>query len=166
MSCYKDKMITNTHWSLATFRKQVKQRAETIRSRRKKKISNLVDLSNHQNKRSSDMANSFWSSGSVLNSPLNLTNGTKNSKTVKSPKTVTIQPKPEDIPSFSDFLEFVLSTDLLGSGFSSHWVPYWRQCTPCHFDYSGTRSSTLQIFNLNLAFALSKTSNRLLSISD
>ena len=84
------------------------------------------------------MANSFWSSGSVLNSPLNLTNGTKNSKTVKSPKTVTIQPKPEDIPSFSDFLEFVLSTDLLGTGFSSHWVPYWRQCTPCHFDYSGT----------------------------
>ena len=146
VSCYKDKMITNTHWSLATFRKQVKQRAETIRSRRKKKISNLVDLSNHQNKRSSDMANSFWSSGSVLNSPLNLTNGTKNSKTVKSPKTVTIQPKPEDIPSFSDFLEFVLSTDLLGTGFSSHWVPFWRQCTPCHFDYSGTtRSSTLQI---------------------
>ena len=147
VSCYKDKMITNTHWSLATFRKQVKQRAETIRTRRKKKISNLVDLSNHQNKRSSDMANSFWSSGSVLNSPLNLTNGTKNSKTVKSPKTVTIQPKPEDIPSFSDFLEFVLSTDLLGTGFSSHWVPYWRQCTPCHFDYSGTkRSSTLLIY--------------------
>ena len=22
-----------------------------------------------------------------------------------------------------------------GEGFSSHWVPYWRQCTPCNFDY-------------------------------
>lgn len=146
-------MITNTHWSLASFRKQVKQRAETVRNRRKKKIANLVDLSNNQNKRSSDMANSFWSSGSVLNSPLNLTNGTKNSKTVKSPKTVTIQPKPEDIPSFSDFLEFILSTDLLGTGFSSHWVPYWRQCTPCHFDYSGTRSSTRQI-QINLLWII------------
>ena len=139
VSCYKDKMVTNTHWSLATFRKTVKQRAENIRNRRKNKISD-VEGKNHWNKRSpdTDMARRFWSSGSVLNSPLNLTNGTKNSKTVKSPKTVTIQPNPEDIPSFSDFLEFVLSTDLLGTGFSSHWVPYWRQCTPCHFDYSGT----------------------------
>ena len=22
-----------------------------------------------------------------------------------------------------------------GEGFSSHWVPYWRQCTPCSFQY-------------------------------
>ena len=22
-----------------------------------------------------------------------------------------------------------------GSGFESHWVPYWRACTPCHFQY-------------------------------
>ena len=22
-----------------------------------------------------------------------------------------------------------------GEGFSSHWVPYWRQCTPCNFNY-------------------------------
>ena len=30
---------------------------------------------------------------------------------------------------------YVLSTDLLGAGFSSHWAPYWRACTPCHFPY-------------------------------
>ena len=30
---------------------------------------------------------------------------------------------------------YVLSTDLLGAGFSSHWAPYWRSCTPCHFSY-------------------------------
>ena len=140
VSCYKDKMVTNTHWSLATLRKTVKQRAESIRNRRNHKIQDNLAMSSHQNKRSPDMARRFWSSGSALNSPLNFTNGTKNSKTVKSPKSVTIQPAPEDIPSFSDFLEFVLSTDLLGTGFSSHWVPYWRQCTPCHFDYSGTGS--------------------------
>jgi hypothetical protein len=23
----------------------------------------------------------------------------------------------------------------LGRGFDSHWVPYWRACTPCHFSY-------------------------------
>ena len=23
----------------------------------------------------------------------------------------------------------------LGSGFESHWVPYWRACTPCNFSY-------------------------------
>ena len=22
-----------------------------------------------------------------------------------------------------------------GEGFSSHWVPYWRQCTPCSFQF-------------------------------
>ena len=54
---------------------------------------------------------------------------------VKTPKSLVIEPKPEDIPSFGDFLEFILSTDLLGVGFSSHWVPYWRACTPCHFQY-------------------------------
>jgi len=39
------------------------------------------------------------------------------------------------IPTLDDFLEFIL-TDLTGQGFSSHWVPYWRMCTPCHFKYN------------------------------
>ena len=34
VSCYKDKMVTNTHWSLANFRKTVKERAETARRQR------------------------------------------------------------------------------------------------------------------------------------
>ena len=37
VSCYKDKMVTNTHWSLASFRKTVKERAEL--SRRKRRLS-------------------------------------------------------------------------------------------------------------------------------
>ena len=78
-----------------------------------------------------DMAKAFWSTEETT------LNASKIMKTVRAPKSVTIKPKPEDIPSFGDFLEFVLSTDLLGTGFSSHWVPYWRACTPCHFKYSG-----------------------------
>ena len=27
------------------------------------------------------------------------------------------------------------SESYLGQGFSSHWVPYWKVCTPCHFKY-------------------------------
>lgn len=76
------------------------------------------------------MAKAFWSTETNLND-------SKILKTIRAPKSVTVKPKPEDIPSFGDFLEFVLSTDLLGTGFSSHWVPYWRACTPCHFKYSG-----------------------------
>ena len=38
VSCYKDKMVSNTHWSLANFRKQVKQRAKQIRINRKSRM--------------------------------------------------------------------------------------------------------------------------------
>ena len=38
VSCYKDKMVTNTHWSLANFRKTVKERAETARRQRAKEV--------------------------------------------------------------------------------------------------------------------------------
>ena len=130
VSCYKDKMVTNTHWSLANFRKTVKERAEASRRRRM----GLADTDDTRVKRSPDMAKAFWNTEISVS-----VNDTKNKllKSVRSPKSVTIKPKPEDIPSFSDFLEFVLTTNLLGSGFSSHWVPYWRACTPCHFKYSG-----------------------------
>ena len=85
-------------------------------------------------KRSPDMAKAFWNT--EISVSVNDTK-TKLLQTVRAPRTVTIKPRPEDIPTFGDFLEFVLSTNLLGSGFSSHWVPYWRACTPCHFKYSG-----------------------------
>lgn len=131
VSCYKDKMVTNTHWSLASFRRTVKERAENSRRRRRGQEDTAED--DNRVKRSSDMAKAFWNSET---SSVNDTMSSAMLKTVRSPKTVTIKPRPEDIPSFSDFLEFVLSTNLLGSGFSSHWVPYWRACTPCHFKYS------------------------------
>ena len=81
-----------------------------------------------------DMATVFWNDETKQSDH---NNKSKLSQIIRAPKSVTIKPKPEEIPSFGDFLEFVLSTDLLGSGFSSHWVPYWRACTPCHFKYSG-----------------------------
>ena len=34
-----------------------------------------------------------------------------------------------------EFLEFILATDLMGKGYDSHWVPYWRYCSPCSVDY-------------------------------
>ena len=136
VSCYKDKMVTNTHWSLASFRRTVKERAENSRRRRRGQEDTAED--DNRVKRSSDMAKAFWNSET---STVNDTMSSAMLKTVRSPKTVTIKPRPEDIPSFSDFLEFVLSTNLLGSGFSSHWVPYWRACTPCHFKYSGESRS-------------------------
>merc|ERR1719352_1165512 len=37
ISCYRDKMVTNTHWSLANFRKQVKQRARKIKEGRQRR---------------------------------------------------------------------------------------------------------------------------------
>ena len=82
-----------------------------------------------------DMATVFWNDDTKQSD--HHYNKSKLSQIIRAPKSVTIKPKPEEIPSFGDFLEFVLSTDLLGSGFSSHWVPYWRACTPCHFKYSG-----------------------------
>ena len=33
-----------------------------------------------------------------------------------------------------DFLKGIF-LNISGEGFSSHWVPYWRMCTPCHFKY-------------------------------
>jgi len=82
----------------------------------------------------SDNARQFWDSSDTsalrLNNPAQPTAGQ-----VAAPRVLHVHPKPEDIPSLEDFLEYVLSTDLLGAGFSSHWAPYWRACTPCHFPY-------------------------------
>ena len=146
VSCYKDKLVTNTHWSLAGFRKTVKKRAE------KERMKHGRDENEHSKyvKRSPDMATVFWGT-SDNNSSMN---ESKLLKTVKAPKSVTIKPKPEDIPSFSDFLYYILSTDLLGTGFSSHWVPYWRACTPCHYKYSGRVRIYLLFENCWKVFAL------------
>lgn len=38
-------------------------------------------------------------------------------------------------PTFEEFLEFVLSTDLQGVGYDSHWVPFFRYCNPCRIRY-------------------------------
>jgi len=38
-------------------------------------------------------------------------------------------------PTFEEFLEFILNTNLQGVGYESHWVPYFRYCTPCSVQY-------------------------------
>ncbi|CAL4105407.1 unnamed protein product [Meganyctiphanes norvegica] len=42
----------------------------------------------------------------------------------------------ETVPSFEDFLEYILITNLEGGGFDSHWVPYWKRCSPCSVKYN------------------------------
>jgi hypothetical protein len=37
-----------------------------------------------------------------------------NNETARAPKRLKIPPKPEDIPTFAQFLEYILTTDLLG----------------------------------------------------
>jgi len=187
ISCYRDKMVTNTHWSLANFRKQVKQRARKIkegRQRRETEEANSLlskketsdntrrteysaksdssientsfngeedearDLEDHRrNKREvggssssrevtiGDNARQFWDSSASSTLRLSSNSAVPTAAQVASPRALHVHPKPEDIPSLEEFLEYILSTDLLGAGFSSHWAPYWRSCTPCHFSY-------------------------------
>ena len=150
VSCYKDKMVSNTHWSLANFRKQVKQRAKQIRINRKSRMrQNQISMKLNRIKRSGlvkniNMATQFWNDNQSLpefnKKDVEHQNQSASIPTtrqvVKTPKSLIIEPKPEDIPTFSDFLEYILASDMMGTGFSSHWVPYWRACTPCHFHYS------------------------------
>ncbi|XP_063887507.1 carbohydrate sulfotransferase 11-like isoform X2 [Scylla paramamosain] len=41
----------------------------------------------------------------------------------------------DDIPTFRDFLEYILITKYTGGGFDSHWAPYWHLCSPCFIQY-------------------------------
>ena len=146
VSCYKDKMVTNTHWSLANFRREVKRFAENKRKQGSGESGANIRqfLKADWNTETTPKLSVSGETSDISNNNISdakATNETKIFRTVRVPKAVTVKPKPSDIPTFSDFLEFVSATDLLGSGFSSHWVPYWRQCTPCHFKYSGNEAT-------------------------
>ena len=109
VSCYFDKMVNGTHKSLKGFRRLVKTTAKSIRERRKRKIENRP-------------MGSYPKSDPFL--------GYKK----RVARNATSLDRNAVIPTLDDFLEYIL-TDLSGEGFSSHWVPYWRMCTPCHFKY-------------------------------
>ena len=97
-------------------------------------------------KRSPDMAKAFWNT--EISVSVNDTK-TKLLQTVRAPRTVTIKPRPEDIPTFGDFLEFVLSTNLLGSGTDS--------------DHSYSRASTQSSSGSRTSSSLSSPTNLALS---
>ena len=120
VSCYFDKMVNGTHKSLKGFRKFVKMKAETIRENRK--------IEEHDNRPigSYPKSNAWENYKKRVKRTLPKTKAKSAEKSFKDEKPV--------IPTLDDFLEFIL-TDLSGQGFSSHWVPYWRMCTPCHFRY-------------------------------
>ena len=119
VSCYFDKMVNGTHKSLKGFRRLVKTTARAIRERRR------VKSNENGNRRP---LGSYPKSNPFL--------GFKNSKKrlARNASSSEMEQKGGVIPTLDDFLEYIL-TDLSGEGFSSHWVPYWRMCTPCHFKY-------------------------------
>jgi len=144
-SCYMDKMVTNTHWSLQKFRQQVKNfKPKTSRPsfkffnnrkrRRKRDINHFFKLKFNGNKTLGDPKDTYVFRDNIVEKTDSNEVNTLASR-VRAPRNLRVYPKPEDIPSFSQFLQFIISTDLLGIGFESHWVPYWRACTPCHFKY-------------------------------
>ena len=119
VSCYFDKMVNGTHKSLKGFRRLVKTTARAIRERRRVKSN---ENGNRRPLGSYPKSNPFV--------------GFKNSKKrlARNASSSEMEQKGGVIPTLDDFLEYIL-TDLSGEGFSSHWVPYWRMCTPCHFKY-------------------------------
>lgn len=60
----------------------------------------------------------------------------------------------DDIPSFSDFLEYILVTNYTGDGFDSHWAPYWHLCSPCALQYDAV--ATLETAHTDLKYIWQK----------
>ncbi|XP_047486626.1 carbohydrate sulfotransferase 10-like isoform X2 [Penaeus chinensis] len=56
----------------------------------------------------------------------------------------------EEIPSFSDFLEYILMPNMTDADFSSHWAPYWQWCSPCALNY--TAIATLETAGSDLEY--------------
>ncbi|XP_066974675.1 uncharacterized protein [Macrobrachium rosenbergii] len=42
---------------------------------------------------------------------------------------------PPAVPTFGDFLEYVLLSNVTDDPFSSHWSRYWETCSPCSISY-------------------------------
>ena len=103
ISCYKDKMVTNTHWSLATFRKQVKAQARRIKEARRSRRGVRGGRVRRTKREAviTDNALKFWDSSisAAPGSPKPTVGG------VATPKALHVHPRPEDIPSLEDFLE-------------------------------------------------------------
>ena len=120
VSCYFDKMVNGTHKSLKGFRRLVKTTARTIREKRRKNPSRGIFDDPKRPLGTYPKSDPFL--------------GYKNKKRVARNVSNEAMEQKAVIPTLDDFLEYIL-TDLSGEGFSSHWVPYWRMCTPCHFKY-------------------------------
>ena len=58
--------------------------------------------------------------------------------------------KTDTVTTFDDFIEYALN-DLSGEEFASHWVPYWKACSPCHFkfDMIGKLESSFDDFTVS-----------------
>ena len=52
----------------------------------------------------------------------------------KHRKETPADPFYKDVPTFSEFLAYVIDTPI--SAYNEHWRPYHLTCTPCHINYS------------------------------
>ncbi|KAK4026270.1 hypothetical protein OUZ56_015280 [Daphnia magna] len=154
LSCYLDKMINSQHHSLPAFRAFVKNRANEI-------IRNQHGRNNKPQRRSLLWASKgpslIWNqlkskvvyrfqeetgflgiTSDAQDTAINkkqlhpITTFSQRTKTSASMNMINTT---ESKPTFEEFLEFVLDTDLQGIGYDSHWVPFHRYCSPCSVSY-------------------------------
>ncbi|XP_063600036.1 carbohydrate sulfotransferase 8-like [Penaeus indicus] len=78
-------------------------------------------------------------------------NGTKPTAAEEGDDAAREANKPnEEIPTFSDFLEYILMPNMTDADFSSHWAPYWQWCSPCALNY--TAIATLETAGSDLEY--------------
>ncbi|XP_057367355.1 uncharacterized protein LOC130688394 [Daphnia carinata] len=164
LSCYLDKMVESPHFSLPAFRSYVKHKARLIMGKRRKlqpssrphykpRVRKL--LSAHGDTLSSNRADSQIIYGHQVGNdkttfeadetetqklhryvgqrrrhgPVDTSDQIANVANPAAKNTSGVK------PTFEEFLEFVLDTDLLGIGYDAHWVPFHRHCSPCSVPY-------------------------------
>ena len=145
LSCYVDKMVESPHWSLPAFRRHVQDTARQIMKKRAKvKSSASADLAAETGRIGrtlkavrppkpvkefdKEQISQFIRQISADNAPGPGLGG-KPPPSAANASAISVK------PTFEEFLEFVLATDLLGHGYDSHWVPFWRYCSPCNVPY-------------------------------
>ncbi|KZS20501.1 Uncharacterized protein APZ42_012878 [Daphnia magna] len=165
LSCYLDKMVDSPHYSLPAFRNYVKHKARHIMEKRRRAQQHETSLDNkpqirkllsvHEGALSWNRPNSQIIYGHQVGNdkatfvadetetqklhryvgqrrhhdPVDLSNQIAKAATPLAKNTTAVK------PTFEEFLEFVLDTDLQGIGYDSHWVPFNRYCSPCSVPY-------------------------------
>merc|ERR1712098_480849 len=104
-SCYKDKMVTNSHWSLVGFRRHVKKKAADMKKMKGINITNGPNDASDSDEINvqSNLPSRFWSGDSSLSDEEGNSAKDKHTETsrlassaIKSPKNISRPPSPEE----------------------------------------------------------------------